>query len=149
MAVESYLISGKIILARSFYAPDYSVLIPTWRSKKIGVFGGSLQKVDQRDGAGGGSTLNGEPYDKRKYGYIERVVKEESAPTSVPVHCLESTTLRVVRSGWSNDKGIIRFEDLDPAKTFTLIAEDISRKFNHEIIGRVKPTPYYGEAENG
>lgn len=149
MGVKVNVLSGQLILARKFYAPDYSVLIPTWRSKKMGVFGSVLQKIDQRDGAGGGLTLNGEAFDKHKYGYIERIVKEENAPVSRPVYCLDSTTLRVVRSGWSDKNGVIRFEDLDPAKTFTLIAEDINRKFNHEIIGRVKPTPYYSDAENG
>lgn len=147
MAVVIHVIQSETVLARQFYAPDYSVLIPTWRSKKMGVFGGALQKVDQRDGAGGGNTIDGVAFDRSRYGYIQENVTQGQSklPVSRPVFCFDFETKRLVRSAWSNENGIVRFEDLDPSKTFMLTSDDITDTFNSEIIGKRRPTPYYPE----
>ncbi|CAM3306594.1 LamG-like jellyroll fold domain-containing protein [Halomonas lysinitropha] len=96
---------------------------------------------DQRDGSGG-SHLTPEGVVSRpdRQGRISGNTTDPNGnPVSRRVRCFERTTGRIVREGWSNSAGYYQFDDLDPAKRFTIVAHDHTGEYNAVIADNAQP----------
>ncbi|SDO30017.1 Concanavalin A-like lectin/glucanases superfamily protein [Halomonas shengliensis] len=96
---------------------------------------------DQRDGSGGShlSPAGVVSRPDRQGRLSGNTTDQNGQPVSRRVRCFERRTGRIVRETWSNAAGYYQFDDLDPAKRFTVVAHDYSGTYNAVIADNAQP----------
>lgn len=88
-----------------------------------------------------GEAPSSRPRDFWGYGRVEGSVTIEGAPAARKVRLFDALTGLLIAETWSRKDGHYRFDFLDPARDYFVLAHDYVRQFNAVIADWIKPEP--------